>query len=55
MLQVLVTYIDGGHFDLTFWRLWTQNTVVVEQDMKSAYIKYVKMHDYLLVLKKKCR
>ena len=51
MLQVLVTNNDGGHFDLTFRRSRTQNTAVVEQKMKSAYIKYVKMHDFLLVLK----
>ena len=50
MLYVLVSNIDGGHFDLTFWRSRTQSTAVVEQKMESAYLKYVKMHDYLLVL-----
>ena len=29
----------------------TQNTAVVEQKKESAYLKYVNMHDYLLVLK----
>ena len=54
MLKVLVTNIDGGHFDLTFWRSRTQSTAVVEQKI-SAYIKYVNMHDYLLVLKNAVR
>jgi len=45
---MLVTNIDGGHFDL---RSSTQSTAVVEQKMESAYLIYVKIHDYLLVLK----
>ena len=54
MLYVLVTNIDGGHFDLTFWRSRTQSTAE-EQKMESAYLKYVKLHDYLLVLKNAVR
>jgi len=47
----LVTNIDGGHFDLTFWISMAQSKAMVEQKMKSVYLKYVKMHDYQLILK----
>lgn len=43
--------IDGGHFDLTFERSRTCRTVMVEQNMKPAYPKYIKMNDYQLELK----
>jgi len=55
MDEVLETNIDGGHFDLTFWRSRTQSTAVVEQKMESSYLKYVNRHDYLLVLKNAVR
>ena len=40
----------GDHFDLTFWRSMTHSTAVVEQNVESEYLKYVKTHDYQLVL-----
>jgi hypothetical protein len=39
----------GGHFDLTFRRSRTSSTVVVEQNMDSAYPNFVKTIDYQLV------